>query len=384
MMFNVSLLIEKYREFRNYTREYDAPGLTCLALYVYYFLRYGCSVRQLFELKLYESRENRRNYVRTTRGFDRSWTYASEIYGADRTSAWKRLHYLDFCLLKPFYPGLDAIDYYSYRFYEFRHEKRKTFITRGRFFQMAKLFNPGNKRTVSNKAEFNRTFRKYVTRRWIETENTAKEEFLAFCRQFPRVIAKPLSKQKGQGIFLADTDTDEHILELYEKVKRKKYLVEEIVRQHEALSSLNRDSVNTIRVNSVYKDGRTTITSAVLRMGNGSKPTDNFSAGGMVSAVDLKTGIVISPAIDGVNREFLIHPYSGTQIIGFRIPEWDKVLATVTEAHQLIPDLHYIGWDVVVTDDGGITFMEANTQSGVLLQQGPMLQGKKQLYDAFL
>ena len=104
----------------------------------------------------------------------------------------------------------------------------------------------------------------------------------------------------------------------------------------------------------------------------------------MVSAVDLKTGIVISPAIDGVNREFLIHPYSGTQIIGFRIPEWDKVLATVTEAHQLIPDLHYIGWDVVVTDDGGITFMEANTQSGVLLQQGPMLQGKKQLYDAFL
>ncbi len=81
------------------------------------------------------------------------------------------------------------------------------------------------------------------------------------------------------------------------------------------------------------------ITDAALRIGNGDKPIDNYSAGGLAAEINIETGLVVS---------------------------------------------RYIGWDVVVCDDGGIQLIEVNTCAGVKLQQHPGLHEKKNYYASFM
>lgn len=150
------------------------------------------------------------------------------------------------------------------------------------------------------------------------------------------------------------------------------------------MASLNPSSVNTIRVYSVVFESEVFITGATLRIGNGDKPIDNYSAGGLAAEVDIETGLVISPVVSQFGEKYGIHPNTGTPVIGFRIPGWETVKAFVKKAHSKIGELRYIGWDVVVCNDGEIKLIEANTCAGVALQQHPGLQGKKNYYASFM
>ena len=60
------------------------------------------------------------------------------------------------------------------------------------------------------------------------------------------------------------------------------------------------------------------------------------------------------------------------------------MLECVKQAHSKIPQLCYIGWDVVICEDGTVTFLEANTCSGVELQQHPLRKGVKHVYAPYL
>ena len=55
-------------------------------------------------------------------------------------------------------------------------------------------------------------------------------------------------------------------------------------------------------------------------MGNGTSVVDNYSAGGMVGALDVKTGKVIAKAENAAGKRFTYHPYSKIKIEGFQVP----------------------------------------------------------------
>ena len=345
--------------------------------------KYGISVNDYFEFSLYEG-SSRKDYLLKNAKYNRKWRIVSRKCRPDASGMWFFVHGIDYCVSRLFYPGLDAMDYFHYEFYNFRREKRRTFITEGYLKKMDDRFNPRAKRVaLSDKAAFNQMFHDHIGRKWIMSKSMTQDEWADFCNGLERVIVKPITGAQGRGIHMLDLGADT-IGSSYEKYAGKDYIIEQLIVQHDEISRLNSASVNTIRIYSVASKGEIVLTCAVLRIGDGKASTDNYSAGGMAAAVDMETGIVISGAINKNNDVFYRHPVTKQNIIGFSIPEWERVKAAVKDAHKRVDGLRYIAWDVVVCRDGSIAFIEANTGGGVNLQQHPLLTGKKDLYKQYL
>lgn len=93
---------------------------------------------------------------------------------------------------------------------------------------------------------------------------------------------------------------------------------------------------------------------AVLRIGRKGKTADNFRQHGIAATIDVGKGIVNAPGIDREFKRYIVHPDSGEQIIGFKVPSWDKIVDLVTKAAKVIPEVRYVGWDVAVDIDGNV------------------------------
>ena len=134
--------------------------------------------------------------------------------------------------------------------------------------------------------------------------------------------------------------------------------------QHPAMAKIYPGSVNTIRVYTVRpEDGEPHVIYACIRMGNSDRPVDNINAGGMYAVVDLETGKIAGPACDKEFHVYERHPRSGTELPGYQIPMWDKVMDLCHAAAAKIPGMGYVGWDVAITEDGPL-FIEANNLPG--------------------
>ena len=94
-------------------------------------------------------------------------------------------------------------------------------------------------------------------------------------------------------------------------------------------------------------------------MGINGSIVDNLHSGGLCAGIDLKTGIVFTPAINSKLNKFLRHPDSGEKIIGLEIPYWDELINTVKEAALLLPELKYLGWDFAILGKS-VALIEAN------------------------
>lgn len=79
--------------------------------------------------------------------------------------------------------------------------------------------------------------------------------------------------------------------------------------------------------------------------------------------------IVVSPGIDTNYKTYLCHPYSSKQIIGYKIEHWDKILAVVTEASRVLPQVRHVGWDVVIGKNSEIIILEGNSRPDPILVQ---------------
>ncbi|MEJ2653650.1 MAG: sugar-transfer associated ATP-grasp domain-containing protein [Gammaproteobacteria bacterium] len=62
------------------------------------------------------------------------------------------------------------------------------------------------------------------------------------------------------------------------------------------------------------------------------------------------------------------HPDTGANLIGFRLPHWDAVVAMVIEAARVVEQVPLIGWDIAVLDDGPV-IVELNGRPDFTLPQ---------------
>ncbi len=74
----------------------------------------------------------------------------------------------------------------------------------------------------------------------------------------------------------------------------------------------------------------------------------------------------------------LFHPGSGTKVIGFEIPNWEKLKEFVIMLDRVIPKARLIAWDIAVLEDG-FELIEANYQGDPGLMQAPTQTGLKNL-----
>ena len=364
-------------------------GFISFCKYIRFRLNYKTSIEDYFAYKLYDRYQCRKEYFASNHTAIHKWSNVKTKFMP--SASWWRFFCLrtDYIISKIRYPGLDAMDYFRYEFYNFKHAKRKTFITEGYLAKMDKQFNGGEQRRkfaelLEQKSQFNEKFSEFINRKWISSKDVSLEDFTRFCEGLNKVIVKPLDGGMGRGIYIMTISNQADILLLYDKVKDTNSIVEEVIVQHKDIAALNPSSVNTIRVYSVSYENEIYITGGTLRMGRGNVAIDNYSAGGMAAEIDVNSGVIISPAVSQNAEKYYVHPYSKATIIGLKIPMWFEIVETVKRAHSLIPELGYVGWDVVVCNDNTITFLEANTCPGVALQQHPALTGKKNIYSRFL
>jgi len=62
------------------------------------------------------------------------------------------------------------------------------------------------------------------------------------------------------------------------------------------------------------------------------------------------------------------HPESGQKIAGIQVPNWTSLRSEVLRLAKLLPATPYIGWDIVVTEDG-FCVLEGNNRTDVNLYQ---------------
>lgn len=255
-------------------------------------------------------------------------------------------------------------DYQEFEFYNLNKNERKTYLTRGKNNEIIRIFN--NKAffdSFENKVEFNKIFSKYIKRDWIYLENNNIDDFVNFFSTHNSIIVKPLDSSGGKGIEKFTYVNEEESKKLYDTlVKNNQLLVEDCIKQHKDMDKLYDKSVNTLRIFTFVKDGKSHFLQAVLKIGNGGV-IDNFSSGGMYTYVD-ENGTAFVEAIDQADNIFYTHPISNTQIVGFKVPMFKEAVELVKEAATVIPEVAYVGWDVAIGENGP-EIIEGNCFPGV-------------------
>lgn len=266
-------------------------------------------------------------------------------------------------------------DYFCGKIYEKTFGQRKGYITQFRKDALAKKYNDREMaQRVDNKASFDAMFTKYLHRDWLDVDKSTMEEFEAFAGRHEEFFVKAVNTSGGNSIWKCNPAKSKKTLKQL-RSKMKGCILEEPIIQHSRMSSLHPGTVNTIRVNTVWSGGEPHVFAAVLRMGS-KGCVDNFHAGGGMGAeIDLETGVVFTTAINMENQRFIFHPVTGAQIVGFQVPNWDRVLAMVKEMASLVPQVRTIGWDVAVTEDGCCA-VEGNSRCDFLICQMPRNIGR--------
>lgn len=258
--------------------------------------------------------------------------------------------------------------YFSFAMYRMNHRERMTFVNGRRMEALEALFNtnPDKDAIINNKVGFNKLFAKHIHRDWMYAPDHTPDEIKAFLERNSDIMVKPPDTNMGIGIFkiscaeaLADFDAFIH------KVVDGKMLMEAFIHQHPAMSEVNPTSVNTVRIATVRDQaGEVHLIGASLRGGGANQVVDNFKANGVQYPIDPQTGIIIGGGVmHNGTRNVYFHPSTNKQMIGFRIPNWDQIVATVKEAGKLPENIRYIGWDMAVTEDG-CDIVEANIHQG--------------------
>ena len=120
----------------------------------------------------------------------------------------------------------------------------------------------------------------------------------------------------------------------------------------------------------------------------GNSEVDSFShgaSGNLLAGVDVDSGRLIT-AIGSRSkswptmRDVSAHPASGASIVGVELPFWPEVLELVKRAHVSITDLHTVGWDVAVLENGPV-IVEANWRYDIDLIQVAYKKGFKKVID---
>lgn len=296
---------------------------------------------------------------------------------------------IDFLICKKRY-HVQFEEYRQYSFHKLRHNAKKEYVTEYDVIKvMPALFNKGDLRhTLDDKSAFNAFFHDLLGREYCYVSKQDEARFLDFVSTKERIVVKPTDSWCGHGVskIVIPASIGER-KQLYASLISNygEFLAEECFVQHEQISKLNPDSVNTIRVISMTDaDGKIHIPFASIRIGRKGSDVDNFCAGGMAAAIDADSGIVVTHAFDGAGKQYFVHPDSGTQIIGFQIPEWNELKKTITRAAERIPTMRFIGWDAVVHENGKVCLIEGNSNPGARTLQLPLKKGIKPIYYKYL
>lgn len=191
-------------------------------------------------------------------------------------------------------------------------------------------------------------------------------------RQAGEVIIKPTRDScGGSGICFVGPDTDDASLQ--EALSPEAIIVQAIVKQHPTLSAIHPQSLNTIRIMTMIRNGHVTPVSAVLRIGTGSARVDNAHSGGVVRGINAN-GELKPTARNLYGTKFTptnAQSDDNQVIMAASIPSFNECVNLVCRlAPRLSEFTHLASWDLSVNEAGQPVLIEVNlTYGGVDVHQ---------------
>lgn len=208
-------------------------------------------------------------------------------------------------------------------------------------------------------------FNDFIHRDWIIADKgTAQVEIENFIKKHHVVIAKPNNGEQGHGVIKIVSDDRTAINELLSQCKKEPFVVEECLINTPEIAEINSSSLNTIRCYTfIDKYGKPHIMEIMLRVGLSGSHVDNWGSGGVGYCFDVETGICSQYGLDKLNRPYTYHPGSNYPMIGFKLPEFDKLKEYIYSLVKLAPSARYVGWDIAITPKG-YDLVEMNCPGG--------------------
>jgi hypothetical protein len=325
--------------------------------------------RRLIYFFYYLKENNNRQFVRFL-------NYASGQSGKSK------LNLLADVVYSVFKYNISLSDYFFFRFYLLNVEERSEWAGTGFLYEYQLKMNPKDSRYIlENKIVFNNRFKSLIKRNFVSLQaliqGTGSVEML-LVNQTGRIVLKNSYGQAGKQVEILnckniDTGT------LVSIMKSGKYdLAEEYVEQHREMMKLSPSGLNTVRIITQNVEGKIEILAARLRISINS-PVDNLAAGNAAAPVDLNSGEVNGPAVfsDISKKDIFVHPVTGVEIPGFRIPFWNEILDIAKNAAKMTPENRSVGWDVAITNTN-VLLIEGNHNWCKLLWQLPVKKGLKE------
>lgn len=159
------------------------------------------------------------------------------------------------------------------------------------------------------------------------------------------------------------------------------YLFQKRVRPHAAVRAICGDRLATVRLMTIWSEGRPKLLRACWKIPAGENAADNFwRPGNLLAQIDPDTGRV-ARVMRGKGIEFeevTHHPDTGALLTGTEVPNWREMTETVLEGARLLKHVALIGWDIAPVD-GGAVIVELNQTPDFLL---PQLADRRGILDA--
>lgn len=152
------------------------------------------------------------------------------------------------------------------------------------------------------------------------------------------------------------------------------WLAQKRLVNHSALKPIAQSALITARfVTMLDETGKPELIASVMRFP--SDPdilVDNLKAGGLMAKINIETGRLEKACFGRGAHDIDVHPVSGVQLKGLKIPYVKEAGDLVRQAHRKgFLDYSLVGWDIVITDDGPL-ILEGNGKPGIDITQRGM------------
>lgn len=248
-------------------------------------------------------------------------------------------------------------DYVIFQFWDKSDAQRDTYLTRFRSKKLISQFNDASYSHIfDNKNEFNKVFKDYIGRGYIDLATANLEEIKAFYDTREKIFCKMKDLECGIGCERIQTSDFKSFDQFLSYIRSKNFgTLEDVIENHPDLDRVYSGCVNTMRmITLIGDDGKPNLIYAVQKFGINERIVDNY---GVHGPLDLETGEFMYPAHSGDTKAeglYTEHPNSHIKLIGFKNPLFKEAKEMVLKASFVVPEVRYIGWDVAVTPTGPV------------------------------
>ncbi len=147
------------------------------------------------------------------------------------------------------------------------------------------------------------------------------------------------------------------------------YLVSEYIQQHTQYKEIWDKTTHTVRVQTFMRNGHVVPVFSFIRIGSSlimHSVSHSVDAGSYVGIIDITSGRTVKNMVTDSSGRPLITKYhmETGALLDIDVPHWKLIIKKCMEMHETVPDLTWLGWDIIVTDDS-FRLIEVNTFSAI-------------------